>query len=339
MRTGLAGAAIIPLVVGLSCGSTSSETVDRALGEPAASTAAREAVVDPIDDGTGTSVTPTTTAAPEPTVPVRAFNGRAVPNAPRSAEEASAAFTRTVSQLRRDETDPALWPDLGHELQLTVRMLSRNPEWHEAFLAGLPLELRRVADLHLQARAELGSLHTAPPLTEIPAWEIIDPLPIEALLGHYEAAEEAAGIAWEVLAAINLIETGMGRIDGLSSAGAQGPMQFLPSTWEEVSEGGDIDDPADAIPGAARYLVRRGGLDDIRAGLWGYNNSDNYVNAVLAYVEILEEEPKDLRGLHGWEIYVGTEAGTLWLPVGFRTEEPLDAHTYLAKNPWAITIR
>jgi len=73
-----------------------------------------------------------------------------------------------------------------------------------------------------------------------------------------------------VLAAVNLVETGMGRIDGVSIANAQGPMQFLPSTWAEPGIGkGNIRNPHDAIQAAARYLVRRGGLRDIRRGLWG----------------------------------------------------------------------
>ena len=115
-------------------------------------------------------------------------------------------------------------------------------------------------------------------------------------------------------------------------------MQFLPSTWDEVSEGGDIDDPRDAINGAARYLVQRGGLEDIREGLYGYNNSENYVNAVLAYADLLRLEGRALRGLYNWEIYVGTDVGTLWLPVGFRADEPLDAVTYLQQNPWAESL-
>jgi membrane-bound lytic murein transglycosylase B len=166
----------------------------------------------------------------------------------------------------------------------------------------------------------------------------VDPEPLDDLMSHYREAEAATGIDWRVLAAINLIETGMGRIVGLSSAGAQGPMQFLPTTWEEVADGGDINDAHDAIQGAARYLVRRGGLDDIRDGLWGYNNSDNYVNAVLTYVELLETDERALRGLYNWEIYVGTDAGTLWLPVGFSTDEPLPANRYLSDNPWARTL-
>lgn len=216
--------------------------------------------------------------------------------------------------------------------------MARHPDWTEAFLDALTADMAVLARLHLDARAELGRLHTAPPLENIPAWEIIEPEPLDSLLAHYREAEAATGISWRVLAAINLIETGMGRIDGLSSAGAQGPMQFLPTTWAEVAEGGDIDDPHDAIQGAARYLVRRGGLDDIRAGLWGYNNSDNYVNAVLTYVELLETDERSIRGFYNWEIYVGTEAGTLWLPVGFRAEQPGPAAGYVAENPWAETL-
>lgn len=279
----------------------------------------------------------TTPSDPPSVPPAMAPNGRAVPVAPDSAERAAALFAEVVSGLR-DDTRSADHPDLGHQQQVVIRSVARNPEWVDGFLAGLSPDLATVARLHLDARADLGRLHTAPPLEKIPAWEIIEPEPLADLVGYYQEAESATGIDWRILAAINLIETGMGRIDGLSSAGAQGPMQFLPTTWEEVAEGGDIDEPRDAIQGAARYLVRRGGLDDIRAGLWGYNNSDDYVDAVLTYAELLAGDESAIRGIYHWEIYVGTEAGTLWLPVGFRAAEPLPAADYFAENPWAQTL-
>lgn len=240
--------------------------------------------------------------------------------------------------LRDDSLDATAHADLGHQEQVLIRTLTRHPDWVDEVLTLSTPEVARVLELHLSARTELSSLHTAPPLASIPAWEIIEPEALDDLISHYRAAEAATGIEWQILAAINLIETGFGRIDGLSSAGAQGPMQFLPTTWDEVSEGGNIDDPGDAIAGAARYLVRRGALDDIRAGLWGYNNSDNYVNAVLTYAELIRLDERSLRGIYNWEIYVGTEAGTLWLPVGFRAEEPLPAADYAAENPWAETL-
>ncbi len=260
-----------------------------------------------------------------------------MPRQPLDVVDAVRLYETVAAGLRDDEASDA-WPDLGHQQQIVVRWLARRPEIHEEFLAGLAEDQAATARLHLAARASLGSLHTAPPLETIPTWEIVEPEPLGRLVSYYREAESATGIDWRILAGINLIETGMGRIDGLSSAGAQGPMQFLPTTWEEVAEGGDIDDPRDAIQGAARYLVRRGGLDDIRAALWGYNNSDDYVDAVLTYSELLELDERELRGFYNWEIYVGTEAGTLWLPVGFIAEVPLPAVDYLARNPWARTL-
>jgi hypothetical protein len=266
-----------------------------------------------------------------------ATNGRIVPRAPGTAAEAAELFV-DVERGLRDDSRTDEHPDLGHAEQVIVRSVARHPEWQAPFLDALPADLAALAELHLSARSSLGRLHTAPPLEQIPAWQINTPEPLADLLSHYREAEASTGIDWRVLAGIHLIETGFGRIDGLSSAGAQGPMQFLPTTWEEVSEGGDINDAHDAIQGAARYLVRRGGLDDIRAGLWGYNNSEDYVDAVLTYVELLELDERAIRGIYNWEIYVGTDVGTLWLPVGFRAEEPVLAADYATANPWAETL-
>jgi len=133
---------------------------------------------------------------------------------------------------------------------------------------------------------------------------------------------------------VNLVETGMGRIDGVSVANAQGPMQFLPTTWAEAGIGeGDIRDPHDAIQAAARYLVRRGGLRDIRQGLWGYNNSDYYGRAVLLYASLMEEDPMAFIGLYHWEIHFNSSVGDLWLPVGYSQNQPIAVNTYLQRHP------
>jgi membrane-bound lytic murein transglycosylase B len=107
-------------------------------------------------------------------------------------------------------------------------------------------------------------------------------------------------------------------------------MQFLPSTWAEpgIGSGGDIRNPRDAIPAAARYLVRRGGLRDIRRGLWGYNNSDHYGTAVLEYAALLRDDPAAYRGLYHWEVHVMTSAGDVWLPVGYNQPTPIPAKAY-----------
>src|SRR5690606_18142456 len=163
----------------------------------------------------------------------------------------------------------------------------------------------------------LAAMHPNPS-DKVPAWQIVEPEPPEALLGYYREAEATTDIEWEYLAAINLVETGFGRIDGLSVAGAQGPMQFLPTTWAERGIGeGDINDPHDAIHAAARYLVRRGGPADMQRALRGYNNSANYVQAVTIYADMLRRDERTLWVLHEWEIHYLSSVGDLWLPVGY----------------------
>ena len=99
--------------------------------------------------------------------------------------------------------------------------------------------------------------------------------------------------------AINLVETATGRIRGTSVAGAQGPMQFMPATWAAYGEG-DINDPRDAIRGAARYLTANGAPADMAGALWNYNHSDRYVRAVQHYADLIVEHPGAYAGFHGW---------------------------------------
>lgn len=99
-------------------------------------------------------------------------------------------------------------------------------------------------------------------------------------------------LPWQLLAGIGMVETGHGRLSGPSSAGALGPMQFMPGTWDRYGVDGnrdgvvDVHDPADAIPAAARYLVASGatrGAAGVRAALFAYNRATWYVNDVLHY--------------------------------------------------------
>ena len=103
----------------------------------------------------------------------------------------------------------------------------------------------------------------------------------------WERAGAAYGIPWQVLAAINKIESNFGQNMGPSSAGAIGWMQFMPSTWLRWgtdADGDGVADPwtaADAIYSAARYLAAAGGQTDIARGVFAYNHADWYVNEVL----------------------------------------------------------
>jgi cell wall-associated NlpC family hydrolase len=113
------------------------------------------------------------------------------------------------------------------------------------------------------------------------------PMSFAALQGIWQAAGNAYGIPWEVLAAINKVETDFGRNLGPSSAGAVGWMQFMPSTWARwgVDANGDgvadPDNPTDAIFSAARYLAACGGQFDIASAVYCYNHATWYVNEVL----------------------------------------------------------
>ena len=114
------------------------------------------------------------------------------------------------------------------------------------------------------------------------------PMSFAALRSIWQAAGSTYGIPWEVLAAINKVETGFGRNLGPSSAGAIGWMQFMPSTWARWgldANGDGVADPAnptDAIFSAARYLAACGGQTDIAGAVNCYNHSSRYVTEVLA---------------------------------------------------------
>ena len=112
-------------------------------------------------------------------------------------------------------------------------------------------------------------------------------LPLSTLHGIWEQAGAAYGIPWQVLAAINKIESNFGQNMGPSSAGAVGWMQFMPSTWLRWgvdADGDGIADPwnaTDAVYAAARYLAAAGGQTDISRGVFAYNHADWYVREVL----------------------------------------------------------
>jgi Transglycosylase SLT domain len=108
------------------------------------------------------------------------------------------------------------------------------------------------------------------------------------------AARYCPGMSWTVLAAIGQIESADGSNMGPSSAGALGPMQFLPSTWAEwgitaFGETGppNIWDPFDAVPSAARMLCAAGAGSPagLRGAIFAYNHATWYVNEVLALAE------------------------------------------------------
>ena len=122
------------------------------------------------------------------------------------------------------------------------------------------------------------------------------------LLPIYQAAGIQYGIRWEVLAAINEIETDYGRNLNISSAGAVGWMQFMPATWKmygvDANKDGRKDpfNPVDAIFAAARYLRAAGGDKDIQKAVFAYNHAGWYVDSVMLRARMIAGVPADLVG-------------------------------------------
>ncbi|KPI04477.1 NLP/P60 protein [Actinobacteria bacterium OK074] len=144
----------------------------------------------------------------------------------------------------------------------------------------------------LTAAALVNSVLPGSGTSASPSKQALADIPPYMLALYQRAAPECPGLPWTILAAIGKAETNHGRHPTMvSSAGAVGPMQFLPTTFASyaypVPPGGRKPptpwDPVDAVYAAARLLCANGARDgkDIRRAIWHYNHSDAYVNDVL----------------------------------------------------------
>jgi len=208
----------------------------------------------------------------------------------------------------------------GEYHQLAARALATSPRARRTVLSRVAPRTARTLRNDLEAAEQLTSLTAAQ--TRLPDWRIVEPPPPRVLLRHYRAAQRRTGAPWEHLAAIHLVETRMGRIRGTSTAGAQGPMQFIPPTWERYGAGGDVTDYRDAIVAAGRLLRDHGAPGDMANALWHYNPSDRYVRAVSAYARNIAREPRLYRGYWHWRVLYRHERGTYVLPDGYPRTRP-----------------
>ena len=261
---------------------------------------------------------------------------RQYPSLPSRSSDFAALIIELEYTIREIDVSSPLLPEISHKQQVLYRFLSQDQNFSDKVISLLPYKYKRIANRHLKARREFLNMSLSRSKPDVlPAWEIIPPEPADKLIAYYKKAQADTGIDWEILAAINLVETGLGRISGRSVANAQGPMQFLETTWNLPGIGmdKDIDNPHDSIQAAARYLVQRGGLENIKKGLWGYNNSEYYGRAVLEYSEILKEDPRSFKGFYYWQIHFNSSKGDIWLPVGYKQNQSIPISTYLKQFP------
>jgi hypothetical protein len=268
--------------------------------------------------GTGASPSPSPTPSPdEPALP--APDERIPTRRGELARALEQTFTRNRDAIAVWERrgDPATWPPPRDVVLLTLyeqriyRWLGERPAVADGFVDRLE---GRIA---VEAGRNVGATHALfehfGAVSTLPNFRIRRPEPADVLLSYFRAAERRFGVDWEVLAAIMLIETRMGRIRSSSSAGAQGPMQFIPSTWEAYGMGGDIHDPEDAVMGAANYLRASGAPDDYRRALYAYNHVDAYVKAVWSYARMMMRFPDAYYAYYNWQVYVRTVDGDVRL--------------------------
>ena len=231
------------------------------------------------------------------------LEGRESLEAYRRSEVTLRNTSRQISQKRRDYEDA-----LQEEKAQTGELRSREQDLREAIAAisaRKALTESRLRELRADERARILAQKAATAAggtqrsyelgiaRDDIVSEAVEPISKSAYRKLYResASQYGFGEDWYILAAVGKVESDHGANMGPSTAGAMGPMQFLPSTWETSGVDGNGDgvanimDPRDAIPAAAGYLESGGAPQDWYAALFSYNHADWYVIKVLGVAE------------------------------------------------------
>src|SRR4051812_49106115 len=226
----------------------------------------------------------------------------------------AAALTATTRRLhdgrgRWDGTAPVprdvTYLALHH--QRILRLMSASHRLGDATLALLPADVRAEARDTVRGRRDLAAIPSSP--GRLPRVRGAPAAPAAQLRRYYAAAQRRFGIDWSILASLNFVESGFGRVRSASQAGARGPMQFLSSTWRAFGMGGSIEQPRDAILAAANLLRHDGAPGHLDRALFAYNHSMAYVRAIRRFASRMHTDERTFRTYYAWQVFVRTRAG------------------------------
>ena len=223
-------------------------------------------------------------------------------------------LTVAETVLAEGDAPPALMARQALIVQLACLRVAAHPGWVSVVTEKVAPERRAAAAADIAATADLVALTR--PRPRLPRWRIVAAENPATLLADYRATQAATGVGWSYLAAINFVETDFGRVAGPSSAGAQGPMQFMSATWAIYGHG-SIHRPRNAILAAGRFLAGHGAARSIGSALYAYNPSWRYVDAVLRYARRLRADPHALMGYYRRQVIYRLASGWVLLPAGY----------------------
>lgn len=258
-----------------------------------------------------TSASPSAAPLPEPNARLAKDPRGLAEDLERTHRAIGPAVDAWVRSDPRRTMPPAAVVYLALRQQRLYRALAEDPKLARATMARLS---GAVADQTQDNVTAVGKLlELARPQHDLGKFRLQEPPPAGELLDDFKDAGKRFGIDWRVLAGIMLVETKYGRVKSPSSAGAQGPMQFLPATWRQYGMGGDIRDPRDAVLGAANYLRSSGAPRDYRRALRAYNPTSLYADAVLRHARQMKKDPRAYYGYYNWQVFVVTTRGDVRL--------------------------